>query len=182
MDSNTANLEIALYACAGLAMAIALYRTIFTIRNTGNIKMLTPQLVKLVAADNIKRAHKLCAVTPNSLFLRMVRPALSAAMNAKGKSRDARATCAEQAFAMAYDNVLRASDRLGPLLSIVALGFALLPLLFGAVALGGLPPTPLIVLCVLSVGIALWSYSSSQALRAEAKPAFARVVAAIRKG
>lgn len=177
-DSQT--VDIILYASAGFAMAIALSRAMFMFRNNINIEAFTAALVKLVASNNLERGLKLCAAAPKTLFVRMVRPALSAAENAKDKNPTARAARAEQAFAVAYDNVLSASDKLGPLLSIAAMGFAILPLL-GAAVLRGMPPTPLIGLCVASAVIALWSFLGSRKLRVEAKPAFARVAAAMRK-
>jgi hypothetical protein len=173
-------IDIVLYASAGFAMAIALFRMLFVFRSNINIEMFNAQVVKLVMGHNLERTLRLCAAAPNALFVRMVRPALSAALDAKDKTPTARAARAEQAFAVAYDNVLSASDRLGPLLSIAAMGFAVFPLI-GAAVLRGMPPVPLTGICVSSGLMALWSYQVSRKLRAEAKPAFARVAAAMRK-
>ncbi len=58
----------------GLVLCLIRYAMLFP--KQLNTKMFSVQIIKLVRANNIDRAAKLCAAAPNAFFPRMVRPVL----------------------------------------------------------------------------------------------------------
>ena len=178
--ADSPSLLYALYGVASVGAVLGAARAFLALKGTINIDAFAEQIVKLVRYGNEERALKLCAAAPKAQFVRMLRPALIAALDLEEGSPAAKAARAEQAFDVAYASIME-KEKLAPTWSILVMVCGVFPALAALALTGAAFPMPLAAVAALALVSGGWSLQISRQLRLQARPTFGRIAAAMRK-
>lgn len=165
-----------IYGGAGLGLLLALWQAGFALRRSVNIAVFSRVVIKLVQADNLDRAIKLCRAVPHAPFALLIREGLEAAL--EEEDRETRARRMEQAYSHRVEERFAIYGR-AKTMALVALGLSVMAVLFG-VAQGLRLPYPYGVAAGGGL-ISLYVLKHILRVRARCDEAFPRIVAAMRK-
>ncbi len=179
MQFELTPLNLSLYGAALVGVLLGAYRAIGMLRTSVNIPAMNQQIIKLVAADNVERALKLCKVAPQAIFSRILRSALEAVLDLRDSTPAAQAARLEEVFTQDYERIL-AQDTQGPLLSLAAVFLGALPFGIG-IATTGVPSMGLLIVGGAAVVAGLFAWQHDRRRRRDVIEALPPIAAALRR-
>ena len=156
-----------MWAAAGLALVFALWRFWRLVAARVHVPLATQVVAKLLRADNLERAKKLCAAAPRSVYLMSVREALADPADARARFREAFAR------AMAPFESNRWMD-------LTALAAALLAVVIAVTAAS--LSVPALVIASFAALVALLNVHTMRRMRRDPPLGFATIAEALEAG
>ena len=179
MQLDLSPLNLTLYGTAFIGLLLGVYRLVLALRSTINIPMMSQQIGKLVAANNIDRALKLCNAVPQATFSRILRPALEAVLELEDPNPQTQAACLEDVFTQNHEKIL-AQEGFGALVSLAAVVLGALPPII-AFARSGAPQIGLIIVGSTAAVAGFFAWQKSRQWPQNALQALPPLAAALRK-